>query len=893
MEDLRRHKREIQKREKKHGRRLLGARRAYNRALRGALRGGDMEYHLEGGAPGQGAEWAIFSSFFDENGTLNFRTPDSSQFEKTFFLQPKDSSSAPATFLDSHRTTAIQSLQKRNGVSNPDKIQFRAKRKLEEILTPGEKWSKEMTVTLTFGTGKDAELTLPSQQGKGHIIRSRVTYLKLNESTLSVTVDHKPFRFKTRMLGYKSVLTSRTTYRFKTSDTYTINNWRYAEAKFLLLQEPLPPFQCVMVDTTVRTNPPLPIKELVTEGERSYVEPYARRMNLFTARFIPSPADPRTCKLNTHRNRVIDTLEYIPQLQTTKSLYLPDIDKLVSGIGTLSIPFPYCDTMVKKVVTDKDVKDAYEAAKLAEAMEMRKRRSGDALVDCRIEVMGKGEGTVVGTIKSTGQSTMHKVRFNDGIEEIFLLSKAPGGIGSEFILVGEEEEEKPYYYTAHILYIGWLGQDRQRFINQLKKELGLGEDLDLVEHLKVHLKVQNPENTTYWMWKKEDLDSMPAISERIKRISEILKYQFRNGIRSDVTITHAHVTMPSQGTMPSHGRIDISTQPMQVQWWTGSEWTDAQNVDTQKWGMSSVTLTGFHDSDFQPTDSTTEYTIPECAKDHSPLGMVCKDHHEDPYFFIYPTSIQAWQLDADGGLTCNHITPVDAANITSYNPNTDTLVDIVNNSFIQGCFAILALSEDETSTSHWKTLWHTLHTLLWRKQPPPPPPPLPNLQQAKQFLETGQVHDMQIDTQAQHLLRAMDSVLRLLEACKKQTTVTEKWSHVTDELQKFLKNEPQVKTMIASYEEIQELLNDIITSYNDNIQELLNDMTGERITIHGVGKPFTISWKTGGEGKLFTISRETGTARAAAPAAEEEARRKAEEEARRKSAEAQDDEDYE
>ena len=57
----------------------------------------------------------------------------------------------------------------------------------------------------------------------------------------------------------------------------------------------------------------------------------------------------------------------------------------------------------------------------------RKKRSGAALVDKRVNVVGRGIGTVVGMKKAFGRKTRHVIRFEpSGRTENLLLRKQPG-----------------------------------------------------------------------------------------------------------------------------------------------------------------------------------------------------------------------------------------------------------------------------------------------------------------------------------------------------------------------------------------------------------------------------------------------------------------------------------
>ena len=59
------------------------------------------------------------------------------------------------------------------------------------------------------------------------------------------------------------------------------------------------------------------------------------------------------------------------------------------------------------------------------AVNMRLQDGGAALVSKRIEVDGKGVGTVIGQQKSKGKPTEHTIEFDDGKRETILLSKDP------------------------------------------------------------------------------------------------------------------------------------------------------------------------------------------------------------------------------------------------------------------------------------------------------------------------------------------------------------------------------------------------------------------------------------------------------------------------------------
>ena len=66
--------------------------------------------------------------------------------------------------------------------------------------------------------------------------------------------------------------------------------------------------------------------------------------------------------------------------------------------------------------------------------------SGTALVSKRIEVEGKGKGTVVEVKVAKGKSTEHIVEFDDGRREAVLLSKdpaAPSSKGCKFWLLND------------------------------------------------------------------------------------------------------------------------------------------------------------------------------------------------------------------------------------------------------------------------------------------------------------------------------------------------------------------------------------------------------------------------------------------------------------------------
>ena len=72
--------------------------------------------------------------------------------------------------------------------------------------------------------------------------------------------------------------------------------------------------------------------------------------------------------------------------------------------------------------------------------EQRKLNSGDVLVSKRIEVDGKGSGTVVAIEKAKGKSTLHVVDFDTGGREAVLLCKnaSTGGTkGTKFWLLEE------------------------------------------------------------------------------------------------------------------------------------------------------------------------------------------------------------------------------------------------------------------------------------------------------------------------------------------------------------------------------------------------------------------------------------------------------------------------
>ena len=59
-------------------------------------------------------------------------------------------------------------------------------------------------------------------------------------------------------------------------------------------------------------------------------------------------------------------------------------------------------------------------------MGIRKQDGGAALVSKRIEVDGKGTGTVTALKKAKGKPTEHTIEFDDGKRETILLSKDPG-----------------------------------------------------------------------------------------------------------------------------------------------------------------------------------------------------------------------------------------------------------------------------------------------------------------------------------------------------------------------------------------------------------------------------------------------------------------------------------
>ena len=64
-----------------------------------------------------------------------------------------------------------------------------------------------------------------------------------------------------------------------------------------------------------------------------------------------------------------------------------------------------------------------ERSATTHSVEQRMLNGGAALISKRIEVHGKGRGTVVGIIKTKGKSTLHVIDFDAGGREVLLLSK--------------------------------------------------------------------------------------------------------------------------------------------------------------------------------------------------------------------------------------------------------------------------------------------------------------------------------------------------------------------------------------------------------------------------------------------------------------------------------------
>ena len=73
-----------------------------------------------------------------------------------------------------------------------------------------------------------------------------------------------------------------------------------------------------------------------------------------------------------------------------------------------------------------------------DAINARKTNSGAALVNKRVEVWGKGKGTVIDIKKSLGKATKHVILFDNGARETIQLSKYldyAAGEGIKFYLI--------------------------------------------------------------------------------------------------------------------------------------------------------------------------------------------------------------------------------------------------------------------------------------------------------------------------------------------------------------------------------------------------------------------------------------------------------------------------
>ena len=92
---------------------------------------------------------------------------------------------------------------------------------------------------------------------------------------------------------------------------------------------------------------------------------------------------------------------------------------------------------------ERELAAARRQSQLLLAAQARALKSGEALVSKRIDVTGKGVGTVLSTRHTIGKPTLHVVRFDgdgsDGREEAVLLAKSGGaaGKGLEFIVLDD------------------------------------------------------------------------------------------------------------------------------------------------------------------------------------------------------------------------------------------------------------------------------------------------------------------------------------------------------------------------------------------------------------------------------------------------------------------------
>ena len=117
-----------------------------------------------------------------------------------------------------------------------------------------------------------------------------------------------------------------------------------------------------------------------------------------------------------------------------------ELDALREGVAHLNPVFFATDSGFQRVAHRNGASfsgagatpDTRDRRGTVDSADLRKQSGGDALVGRRIEVVGKGEGEVVGIIKSLGKSTKHTVHFDDGSREDILLSKDGGAKGTKF-----------------------------------------------------------------------------------------------------------------------------------------------------------------------------------------------------------------------------------------------------------------------------------------------------------------------------------------------------------------------------------------------------------------------------------------------------------------------------
>ena len=156
---------------------------------------------------------------------------------------------------------------------------------------------------------------------------------------------------------------------------------------------------------------------------------------------------------------------------------------------------------------------------------------------------------------------------------------------------------------------------------------------------------------------------------------------------------------------------------------------------------------------------------------------------------------------------------------------------VVDSRFIQVCCAILALSEHSSSISHWRTLCHTLSEGTEEVVDPP-----------LTLLECHTYAPGDGTPSADQLFHTMAPVLPLLEQCGQATTVPDKWTCVVKNLQERGILSPTqddmgslrvVEALVASYQDIQGLLNDITdTQWNHSYTDDSGNLPVELMTVH-------------------------------------------------------------